>query len=152
MASYLDKIDSDLYKEGLTYVQYVRKEFQMVRDYLLSELASKTFDIPVKPLISESGYFVMLDISKCRDIIPKKYLESHEFEELKEGELPIDKNEVYINDKVPLDLAFVRWMAVERGVIMMPNSLFYNKNSPYRNDNYVRVAICKGLEHTIKAL
>ena len=53
---------------------------------------------------------------------------------------------------IPYDLGFCRWMAVERGVIMMPNSLFYNKNSPFRTDQYVRLSICKGLDHSAKAV
>jgi len=56
------------------------------------------------------------------------------------------------NGKIPLDLAVCRWLAIERKVTMMPNSLFYSAKSPYRNDNYVRVAICKGIEHTVNAL
>jgi hypothetical protein len=43
-------------------------------------------------------------------------------------------------------------MAVERGVIMMPNSLFYNKDSPFRIDTLVRLSICKGLDHSAKAV
>ena len=45
--------------------------------------------------------------------------------------------------KVPLDLAFCRWMAVEKGVVMMPNSFFYASDSPTITDRYVRLAICK---------
>lgn len=43
-------------------------------------------------------------------------------------------------------------MAVEKRVIMMPCSLFYHKDSAFRNDNLVRVVICKGLEHSKKAV
>ena len=111
------------------------------------------FDIPVEPLNSESGYFILLDISKCKDVIPKRYTESHDFEDIKECDKPIGKNIVYMEDgSVPLDLAFCRWMAVERGVIMMPCSLFYHKDSPYRKDNYIRIVICKGMDHSIKAI
>ena len=84
----------------------------------------------------------MADISECRDLIPSKYLETHDYEERKEPLIAI--NHIFTNDgKVPLDLAFCRWMAIERNVIMMPNILFYNVNSPYKTDNYVRLAICK---------
>lgn len=47
---------------------------------------------------------------------------------------------------IPLDLAFSRWMAKENGVTMMPGSFFYHKHSPYLNDKYVRLAICKTLD------
>jgi aspartate/methionine/tyrosine aminotransferase len=53
---------------------------------------------------------------------------------------------------IPYDLAFCRWMAVERGVIMMPISVFYHKTSPFRVDHLVRLSICKTLDHTVKAL
>jgi len=37
-------------------------------------------DIPIKPKTTESGYFMLADISQCRDVIPKKYLETHDYE------------------------------------------------------------------------
>ncbi len=122
-----------------------------MRNYIRDSL--KELDIPIEPLLCESGYFLMADISKCKDLIPKKYLESHEFEDLKQGEKGVSKNRYFMADgRVPLDLAFSRWIAVERGVIVMPCSLFFHKDSTYRNDNYVRIAICKGMEFTAKAI
>ncbi len=56
-----------------------------MRDYLLNALIGDKFDLPVVPLKSESGYFVLLDVSKCRDKIPDRYIKSHDFEDLKEG-------------------------------------------------------------------
>ena len=68
--------------------------------------------IPIKPLTVEGGYFIMADVSACRDVIPKKYLESHDYD----GEdSTIATNKVYTAEgKIPLDLAFCRWMAVEK--------------------------------------
>ena len=110
-------------------------------------------DLPIKALNCESGYFLMVDISEAIPHIPAKYTDSHDFEELAEGEVPIQKNKVFMQDgTVPKDLAFCRWMAVERKVIMMPNSLFYKQDSPYKIDKYVRLAICKGMDHSIKAI
>jgi aspartate/methionine/tyrosine aminotransferase len=54
--------------------------------------------------------------------------------------------------KVPLDLAFARWIAIERGVVVLPNVIFYSKDSLYKNDSYVRIAICKTMEHSISAI
>lgn len=54
--------------------------------------------------------------------------------------------------RVPYDLAFSRWIAVERGVVTMPGVLFYHPESPYKNDNYVRIAICKGMDHSVKTV
>jgi len=65
------------------------------------------------PLKSESGYFMMADISAMRGVIPEKYLLSHEYEE--EGDQTIDKNQLFMPDgRVPLDLAVCRWMAMEK--------------------------------------
>eukprot|EP00347_Sterkiella_histriomuscorum_P019866 403340007 len=140
------------YKNELSYVENIRKEFQEVRDYMIQEL-TKEFDLPVVPLKSQSGYFIILDISKCQDFIPAIYRETHDFEQLKEGQTPINVNKVFMEDgRIPLDLAFCRWIAVERGVIMMPCSLFYHKESPYREDKYVRIVICKGLDFSVKAV
>ena len=51
---------------------------------MIKEL-SEGFDLPVVPLKSESGYFILLDISNCTALIPERYLKSHEFEDLKDG-------------------------------------------------------------------
>jgi len=39
-------------------------------------------ELNLEPFSCESGYFLMVDISKAIDKIPKKYLESHDFEYL----------------------------------------------------------------------
>ena len=80
----------------------------------------------------------MMDISGCRDMIPKKYFEGGNYED--------DKNTNVIqrqfSDKVPLDYAFARWMPIENGLAMMPGTNFQMDNSE-SIDNFVRVAICK---------
>ena len=87
-------------------------------------------DLPIKALSCESGYFIMVDITDAISHIPKRYTESHDFEELKEGEVGIKINRVFMADgRIPNDLAFCRWMAIERKIMMMPNSLFYHKDS-----------------------
>jgi aspartate/methionine/tyrosine aminotransferase len=81
---------------------------------------------------------VMMDITKCVDLIPEKYKASHNYEE------GVNKYHLYMPDgRVPRDLAFCRWMAVEKGVVMMPNSFFYPVGCPTTTDNYVRLALCK---------
>ena len=54
--------------------------------------------------------------------------------------------------QIPLDLAFCRWLAVEKGVSMMPNSFFYHAKSPTISDNFVRMAICKDKASTKAAV
>jgi aspartate/methionine/tyrosine aminotransferase len=122
-----------------------------VRDFLVKEL--KEMDLPWSPLPCHSGYFLIADVSKCKSLIPSAYFESHDYDEHNEKGPKVQPYELYIpnsNNKIPLDLAFARWMGKEKGVTMMPNSFFYHPQSPYMNENYVRLAICKDIEHVRK--
>jgi kynurenine aminotransferase len=151
MARALGQIKTPGYKNGLSYEESVCKEFQEVRDLYVNEL--KKIDIPMKMQPCQSGYFMMGDISECFGLIPERFTKSHDFEELKEGETGISKNRYFMEDgRVPRDLAFCRWMAVTRGVVMMPCSLFYHKTSAIKEDRYVRLAICKGMETSVNAV
>ena len=151
MSRCLDKTTVPGYKDGLSYEESVCQEFQAVRDMFIEGL--KKLDLPVKTLQCDSGYFLMVDISECKDLIPEKFKQSHDFEDLKEGENGVSKNRYFMEDgRVPLDLAFCRWIAVTRGVVMMPCSLFYHKTSVIRDDRYARLAICKGMDTSVKAM
>lgn len=113
-----------------------------MRDYLSTEI--KEMDLPWEPLPAESGYFMMVDVSKCKPLIPKSYFESHDY-----TEPSMPKNKLFMPTqppRIPLDLAFTRWMGKENGVVMMPNSFFHLPGSPTMTENYARVAICKPLE------
>jgi aspartate/methionine/tyrosine aminotransferase len=147
----LDKTLAPGFKDGMTYEAAICKEFQDVRDLFTEEL--KKFDLPIKLLPCQSGYFMMMDISECKSSIPEKFKSSHDFEDLKESETGITKNRYFMEDgRVPLDLAFCRWIAVTRGVVMMPCSLFYHQSSLIKDDNYARIAICMGMDTSVKAL
>lgn len=95
----------------------------------------------------------MIDVTLCKDLIPELYLTTHDYEDLKEGETGVIKNRYFMKDgRIPLDLAFCRWIAVTRGVVMMPCSLMYHKDSTYKEDKWIRVAICKGMESSVEAV
>lgn len=77
-------------------------------------------NLPWKAVVSEGGYFVVFDISECISLIPEIYLTTHNFEE--------GVNKYRLNmpcGRIPYDLAFSRWMAVENGISMIPLSFFY---------------------------
>ena len=63
------------------------------------------------------------------------YFETHDYDFHDDppatNENKITKNRLYLpgTNKIPLDLAFARWMAREHGITMMPNSFFYANNS-----------------------
>eukprot|EP00347_Sterkiella_histriomuscorum_P017445 403349344 len=136
----------DFYEGGLNYIESLQYQFKATRDYLYDQLQNHS-DIPFKCILPQSGYFMMIDISKTKSMIPEKYLQSHDYEEDLDSKL--NRNKVYMpNGKIPLDLAFSRWLALERGIISMPGSLFYHIDSQYKNDNYVRFAICRGMDKT----
>jgi aspartate/methionine/tyrosine aminotransferase len=54
--------------------------------------------------------------------------------------------------RIPLDLAVCRWLAMEKKVVAMPNSFFYQPTSKNLQDNFIRLAICKGEQHTRNAV
>ena len=120
------------------------------RDLLTAALTDMA--LPWKPVSCEGGYFLMADITPCVDLIPDKYLNTHDYEP-EDGRAPIAKNRIMMpNGAIPRDLAFCRWMAIEKGVTMMPNSFFYGKDSPTMTDQYVRLAICKDTQSTQGAI
>lgn len=49
----------------------------------------------------------------------------------------------FIDNQVPLDFAFCRWLAVEKGVSVMPLSNFCLQESEHKVTNMARIAICK---------
>lgn len=92
----------------------------------------------------------MMDISKCFDLIPEKYKTTHAYDG---SDDVTDRNIINMPDgSVPRDLAFCRWMAAEKKVVMMPGVLFYDEKSPYKVDNFVRVAICANMKDNIEAM
>ena len=140
---------TDMGHEGMTYAETVSADFAKNRDFITEALANPD-TYPMEPCVVEGGYFFMADISKCKDLIPAKYFENHDY-------LPEDQrvgvNRVNMPDgTVPLDLAFCRWMACEKKLAIMPNSFFYGKQSPgaATNTGFVRMAICKSHE-SVKA-
>ena len=85
--------------------------------------------LPWKPIKVQGGYFLMADVSECRSLIPEKYFQTHDYEP-EDDRPPVGKNRLNMPDgSIPLDLAFCRWMAIEKGVTMMPNSFFYSSKS-----------------------
>lgn len=145
-----------------TFIADTRQKFQEVRDYLSKEM--REMDLPWEPLPCPSGYFLMADVTKCRNLIPPVYFETHEYEpghtaEAAQASDHIVKNTLYMPQAagddskpvIPLNLAFVRWMAIENGVTMMPNCFFYHRDSANISENHVRLAICKQLD-AVKAV
>ena len=66
---------------------------------------------------------MMADVSDCRGLIPKKYFETHDYEDDPHSLIP--KNKAFKSDgTIPLDLAFCRWATIEAKVTMMPGWLF----------------------------
>jgi len=134
----------------VNYVESTRDLFCANRDFIASALSEMA--MPWTPVPVEGGYFLMADITACSDLIPDVYKNSHEYEP-DNGSTPVKKYHLNMPDgKIPLDLAFCRWMAIEKGVVMMPNSFFYHKNSPTMTDKYVRLAICKERKSTEAAI
>lgn len=139
--------------EHISYAEEVCRLFEWNRTTLFDALLK--LDIPIKPVETEGGYFLMADVTDCEKYITEKYLQTHDYETPESGP-PISKCRAYMpGRRIPLDMAFCRWIAIEHGVTMMPNSCFYDPTSPDRVDNFVRMGICKqkdGMHEAINRL
>ena len=151
VAHSLDKTTQAGYtEEGLSFVANTQATFKANRDFLTQ--AINEMALPWKPVPSQGGYFLLADISECVDLIPDKFKTTHDYE-ADDGRKPVDKYRLTMpNGNIPRDLAFCRWMAVEKGVVMMPNSFFYATDSPTITDQFVRLAICKDRQSTEAAV
>ena len=149
IANAFDKIN-DPYEGNLTFPESVKKLFLDNRDYLTKQVAE--MDMPWKPLYCEGGYFLMADITECASLIPQKYKDSHIYEDPAKGAHVTTFDMEMPDGRIPMDLAFCRWMACEKGVAMMPNSFFYGKGNPELCEKYVRLAICKDNASTRAAI
>jgi len=136
IARALKKLDSTPCFGHENYREYVRKTFESSYQHLCDTLAN--CKLPIKPLHADSGYFLMADISECRDLIDKKYFTKHDWSPELTG---IQYNKFETRDDVPLDYAFVRWLAIEYKVVPMPASLFYKDGE--EEEIYARFAICQ---------
>jgi len=129
-----------------SFVEDSVAKFVEVRDFLTKEVSEMS--MPWKPLPARSGYFMMADISECKHLIPEKYFLTHDYEPKGPEPTNIKKVEMWMpgTNRVPADLAFARWMGIEKGVTMMPNCFFYRNGSKHVKENYVRLAICKKID------
>ncbi|VDK53664.1 unnamed protein product [Anisakis simplex] len=77
----------------------------------------------LKPIIPDSGYFMMADFSSL---------------------VPPDAFKSESDNGDPLDFRFVRWMCREKNLAMIPPSAFYSNQFKSDNDHMVRVCFFKG--------
>jgi aspartate/methionine/tyrosine aminotransferase len=99
--------------------------------------------INFKPTKVESGYFLPVDITGSEEKIPAKYF-------IKNVNYEDDANtavkQLQFSDryeKVPLDFAMCRYLAVEKGVACMPCTNFCLEESEHKKHQYIRIAICQ---------
>jgi aspartate/methionine/tyrosine aminotransferase len=137
IARALKKLDTTPCFGYSNYREYVSKTFQESYKHLYQTLANGK--LPIKPLRAESGYFLVADISGCRDLIDKKYFTKHDWCDDLTG---VQYEQFEHRDDVPLDYAFTRWLILEHKVVPMPCSLFYKDGEA--DENYVRLGICHG--------
>ena len=74
-------------------------------------------------------------------MIPEKYFRGNENYE--DDPDTLVRQMQFIDNEVPLDFAFCRWLACEKGISLMPLSNFCLQESPYRQTNMARIAISK---------
>ena len=59
------------YKDGKTFIEYLRNDFKKTHDLLVDGI--NEIDLPIKPIPALGGFFILADVSELRDLIPKKY-------------------------------------------------------------------------------
>lgn len=130
LARSMDQALTQEYKGYENYLDYTRAVFQSGRDAAI-DLIGHSKNINFKPTVCESGYFLAVDVTGCEDQIPEKYFkpnvnyENDEATQVNQMHFP----EYY--DKVPLDFALGRYLAVEKGVSIMPLSNFCMQESKH---------------------
>lgn len=80
-----------------------------------------------------------IDISANKHLIPDKYFKPGNYED--DPQTTVKHRE--FTERVPLDYAFCRWLAIEKGLTLLPVSAFCLQESQKLTENYVRLAICK---------
>ncbi|VDN02087.1 unnamed protein product [Thelazia callipaeda] len=86
-------------------------------------MASILQEVGMKPVIPDSGYFMVADFSNI------------------DGPFKLANN---TGD--PLDFRFVRWLCREKKLAVIPNSAFYDNENKLKNDRFVRVCFFKSDE------
>lgn len=134
------------YEGFSSFIEYEKADFKTAHDILIQGL--NDCGLPLKPIPGQGGYFIMVDVSGLRDMIPEKYFKQEEYEDDKDT--IIEKND--FGSPVPLDLAVSRWLAMEKQVVTMPGTFFSHRTSLYKSENYVRFAFCRGEKMTKQAM
>ena len=130
--------EADKEYEGYSsYYEYVRHTFSTVNKSLTEVF--QLSKLPVYPCIAEGGFSMTLEISEVESMIPEKYFKEDYTED------PKILKRTFPDHKVPLDVAFCRWMAWEVGIAFIPGSSLYTCLENARFD-FVRISICKNLD------
>uniref|UniRef100_A0A915C031 Aminotransferase class I/classII domain-containing protein n=2 Tax=Parascaris univalens TaxID=6257 RepID=A0A915C031_PARUN len=103
--------EKSYFKTGLV------SDLQRKRDRMATMLAAAG----MKPVIPDSGYFMMADFSPLVEDVLKSFGDSSD----------------------PLDFRFARWMCREKKLAMIPPSAFYSDEFKENNDHMVRVCFFK---------
>ena len=140
VAQSLDQAFNQSYKGKTNYLEYTSDNFQESRDNCLDLLKMST-KIDFKPTACESGYFMAVDITDAKNHIPERYFAPNVNYE--DDADTIVSQMHFVDNKVPLDFAFSRWLAIEKGVSVMPLSNFCLQESETKITNMARIAICK---------
>lgn len=140
IAQTLDKVIGEPYKGHKNYVDYTCAELQGGRDSALQMISHATKK-RMNPTVCESGYFLAVDVEGCKDIIPAKYFKPGNYED--DPATQVLQFPFAPDTEVPLDFALCRYLAVEKGLSIMPLSNFCLPESPYRITNMIRISTCK---------
>ncbi len=130
------------YEGHKNYFEYCVKVFEEGRAGC-TQMLEKATGLKFTPTKVESGYFMCVDVTGCEDKIPAKYFAKNENYEDDKDTVVRQMQFPEHFDKVPLDFAVCRYLAVECGISCMPVTNFCLHESEHRLERFIRIAICR---------
>lgn len=126
---------ADLPYEGyVSYYEYLKAMYTRKRDLLASALSDAGFGVPDYDKTPGGGFFIFARIGKqIADAIPPERLMAY--------------NAAAPGNVARQDFALCQWMAEEKGILCIPASPFFSKETVTGenpiSDQFVRIAFCK---------
>ena len=138
LARSLERADKP-YEGHASYYDYLRAKYTRKRDMLARALTEAGFAVPDWSRTAGGGFFIFAGIgSEIADKIPEEYI--------------LAPNEAAPGGVARQDWALCQWLAEEHGILCIPSSPFFSKESAEEgaSDRFIRIAFCK-TDETIEA-
>lgn len=100
-----------------SFLLRIRKHLQPIRDRLVERLKA----VGAKPSKPQAGLFVLANMVPVANVLDDAFRSANE----------------------PLCLQFTRWLAVTKGIAVIPACVFFSSEMRCVGNNYIRLCFCK---------